>query len=79
MKVGNKSGELEVLNHASLTEGVGPHPLFNGTKRLVVTGLGPVSLDDKDGRVAVAAPGVKGSFRGASVTNEGQAVVIRLP
>lgn len=79
MKVGNASGELEVLDHASLTEGVGPHPLFNGTKRLVVTGLGPVSLSEKDGRVTMEATGIKGAFAGASVTNKGQAVVVRLP
>ena len=79
MKVGNHAGELEVLNHASLTEGVGPHPLFNGTKRLVVTELGPVSLSEQGGKILLEAPGVKGSFAGASVTNEGQAVVIRLP
>jgi len=79
MKVGNGSGELEVLNRASLTEGVGPHPLFSGAKRFIVTGLGPVSLDDKDGKVALRAEGVNGTFAGASVTTEGEAVVVRLP
>ena len=79
MKVGNKSGALEVMNHASMTEGVGPHPLFNGAKRLVVTGLGPISLNDKDGKVAIDSDAVKGTFAGASVTQQGKTVTVKLP
>jgi hypothetical protein len=79
VKLGNKSGALEVLNHASMTEGVGPHPLFNGAKRLIVTGLGPVSFTDKDGTVVIDSDGTKGTFAGASVTQQGQTVVVKLP
>jgi hypothetical protein len=79
MKVGNQSGELEALDHASLTEGVGPHPLFNGAHRFIVTGLAPISLNEKDGKVTIETSGVKGTFSGASVTTEGQRVVVRLP
>lgn len=79
VKLGNKSGEIEIMNHASLTEGVGPHPLFNGEKRLIVTGLGPVSFTDKDGKVAISSDAAKGVFAGASVTQQGQVVVVRLP
>jgi hypothetical protein len=79
VKLGNKSGAIEIMNHASLTEGVGPHPLFNGEKRLIVTGLGPVSFTDKDGKVAITSDAAKGTFAGASVTQQGQTVVVNLP
>ncbi|HTK94443.1 MAG TPA: hypothetical protein VL382_02300 [Terriglobales bacterium] len=79
VKVGNKSGAIEVLNHASMTMGVGPHPLFNGAKRLIVTGTGPVSFTDKDGKIAITSDAAKGTFAGASITQQGQVVTVQLP
>ncbi len=79
-KVGNGAGAIEALDHPSLTEGVGPHPLFNGAKRYIITGLAaPPSINEKDGKVTIDAPGAKGTFTGASVTTTGQTVVVRLP
>jgi hypothetical protein len=79
-KLGNATGAIEALDHPSLTEGVGPHPLFNGAKRYIITGLiAPPSINEKDGKVTIDAPGAKGTFTGASVTTTGQTVVVRLP
>ncbi|MBI2678598.1 MAG: hypothetical protein HYX28_07430 [Candidatus Koribacter versatilis] len=79
-KMGNGAGVMEALDHASLTEGVGPHPLFNGAKRFIITGLAaPPTIHEKDGKLTIAAPGAKGSFTGASVTTTGTTVVLRLP
>ena len=79
MKVGNGAGAIEALEHPSLTEGVGPHPLFNGAKRFIVTGLAAPKVTEADGKVTIDVPGLKGSFAGASVTTEGQTVVVKLP
>jgi hypothetical protein len=79
-KLGNAAGAIEALDHPSLTEGVGPHPLFNGAKRYLITGLAaPPSINEKDGKITIDSPGAKGTFTGASVTTIGQTVVVRLP
>jgi hypothetical protein len=78
--LGNGAGAIEALDHPSLTEGVGPHPLFNGAKRYIITGLAaPPSLNEKDGKVTIDTPEARGTFTGASVTTTGQTVVVRLP
>jgi len=64
VKVGNGAGSVEVLDRPSLTEGLGPHPLFNGARRLVVTGLAEPALTEGEGQVGIEAKGLKGSFRG---------------
>lgn len=78
MKVGNGSGSLEVLDRPSLTEGVGPHPLFNGARRLVVTGLPEPKVVATEGQVTVETEGAKGTFR-ARLEREGQKVRLLLP
>jgi hypothetical protein len=78
LKAGNGSGALEALDRAALTEGVGPHPLFNGARRLVVTGLKEPRVTEAGGTVTISADGVKGAFTG-TVERTGQAFVVRLP
>ena len=78
MKVGNGSGSLEVLDHPSLTEGVGPHPLFNGARKLVVTGLAEPKVVEAEGQVTVETQGAKGTFRGR-LEREGQRIRLLLP
>jgi hypothetical protein len=78
VKLGNGSGAIEVLNHPSLTMGVGPHPLFNGAKRLIVTGLREPKVTEAGGKVTIAAEGAKGTFTG-TVKRDGQTIVVRLP
>ena len=77
-KVGNGSGSFEVLDRPSLTEGVGPHPLFNGARKLVVTGLSEPKVVEAEGKVTVETEGAKGTFRGR-VEREGQKVRLLLP
>ncbi len=78
LKVGNGSGAIEVLNHASLTEAAGEHPLFNGVRELIVTGLKQLRVSDSAGKVAIDAPGAKGEFTG-TVVRSGQTIRINLP
>ncbi len=77
LKLRNGSGSLEVLNHASLTEGVGPHPLFNGAKRLIVTGLAEPKVTEAEGAVTIDVEGAKGRFAG-TVERDGKSVVVRV-
>ena len=78
LKLGNSSGTIEVLNHASLTEAAGAHPLFNGVRKLIVTGLPQPKITEADGKVTVDVPGAHGSFAGA-VERSGQTILIKLP
>ena len=78
LKLGNGSGAIEVLNHASLTQGAGAHPIFNGVRRLTVTGLPEPKVTEAGGKVTVEAAGVKGTLAG-TLERSDHAILIRLP
>lgn len=80
VKLGNEGGQVEVIGAASLSEGIGAHPLFNGLQRLQIAGLPPPTVQQKDGGVTITAEGLALSFRKASVATSGQTVrVVLLP
>jgi hypothetical protein len=80
VKLGGSTGSVEVLGRGALSEAAGAHPLFNGVRRVTITGLDkePV-VRDENGEVAVSAPGVTVRFRGASVTRENGLIRVTLP
>jgi hypothetical protein len=78
LKLGNGSGAVEILGRSALTEAAGAHPLFNGVRQLIVTGLADPKVTQADGRVTLEAQGVKATFSG-SVEREPNLVRIRLP
>lgn len=64
LRLGNGSGELEIMNHVSLTEGFGPHPLFNGTRKLTVKGLSSKPrIRTEGGTVIITGEGIRFDFR----------------
>jgi hypothetical protein len=79
IRVGNGSGNVEVIGMASLTEEVGPHPLFNGIRGILVTGFEsePTVVVEGD-QVDVNSEGFKANFTGASVERVDQKIVIHL-
>lgn len=78
LRLGNGAGKLEVLNAEALTDAVGPHPLFQGVRRVAVAGLGEPEISEADGRVQVRAPGLTLEFRGASVARSGEVITVRV-
>ncbi len=67
--VGSEAGTVEIMGGAALTEGVGPHPLFNGVRRLLLTGLGEKPLVVGEGaRVSVTAGPCTADLSGAVVS-----------
>lgn len=79
LKLGNDAGSIEVLGRASLTEGAGKHPLFNGVRRLTVAGLAAEpAVEEFAGGVKLSAENLKAEFRGASVTREGRTLTVQL-
>lgn len=84
LKLGNERGGLEMLDAAgidleALTEGAGPHPLWNGVRRVEIAGIGsePVVRTVGDS-VQVIAAGVTLGLSRATVVRDGRVVVVRV-
>ncbi|MBN2432326.1 MAG: hypothetical protein JXQ27_12690 [Acidobacteria bacterium] len=68
----NEHGSLEIMDHHALTAGAGAHPLFNGVRRVVVTGLATEpTVTEEEGTTRVTATGFTATFHCAEVTREG--------
>lgn len=90
LRLGNDAGELQMLDGEetklagvradveALSEGVGPHPIFNGVRRLVIAGLGKPETAVTQAGVTVRAPGLTADFKGASLEVSGTEVLVRL-
>jgi len=75
----NAAARIEVLDRASATESAGAHPLFNGVRRLVVTGLPAApALAGPDSALTVRAPGVDATLRGAHIESSATRTVVRI-
>jgi len=78
LKLGNAAGQLEVLGAEALTDGVGTYPLFQGVRRVELTGLVQPEVSESDGKVSVVAPGVTLEFTGAKLVRNGEVITVRL-
>ncbi len=79
LKLQNDSGSLEILNHGSITEGAGTHPLFDGARRWTTAGLATKPEVRQDGtRVTVTTPVLNLAFSSAQVEWQGESLTIRL-
>lgn len=81
LRLGNDAGELRVIDESGadlegLTEGVGPHPLFNGVRTLTVAGLAEPQTTTAGAEVAVRAPGFTARFANATTATNGRTIVI---
>lgn len=83
LNLGNDAGELRAIDEVgadieALTDGVGPHPLFNGIRRVAVAGLGKPEIRAEGRQVTVSAPGFTARFQNARVEVNGTEVLVRL-
>lgn len=85
LRVGNESGQVTVIDEEgadieALSEGIGPHPLFNGVRRAVIAGVREpeVQVDSIAARVSIRMPGVTADFRGATVRRVREEVIVEL-
>lgn len=68
-------GSVDIV---ALTEGLGPHPLFNGVRRVIIAGpKSPVVMTDGD-RVGIDTNGLQLECTGAKVDVRPGEVVITL-
>lgn len=83
LHLGNEAGELQAIDEEGadvemLTEGIGPHPLFNGTRRVTIAGLSEPEIVTEDRRVTIRAPGLSAQFNSARVQVVGMEVHVDL-
>jgi hypothetical protein len=80
LELGNNTGSVALLDAAALTEGPGPHPLFNGISRVLITGLQEAPQVTQEGdSVLVEAKGVTARFAGAELERGDRRIQIRVP
>lgn len=71
---------MEILGPHSLTEAAGPHPLFNGVRKLTVTGLASKpTVSETDDIVTMQSEGVTLNFRDAEIVEGLNTLNILLP
>ncbi len=83
LRLGNDSGQLEAIDTPetdieALTEGAGPHPLFNGVQRVVITGLAEPDVRIEGEHVTVQLSGLAASFERATVHESPRELVVNL-
>lgn len=79
LKAGDERGWIESLNAAALTEGFGPHPLYNGVRRMIVRGLKQApSLKRENSGVSLLGEGVNARFENAEASQTGKRITIHL-
>lgn len=79
LRLEGQGGSLEVLDRRALTEAVGPHPLFTGVRRVMVTGLPDAPrTDSADGRLRLEAEGLTAELPGATLERDGRRWTVRL-
>ncbi|MFW6078318.1 MAG: hypothetical protein ACODAE_01770 [Gemmatimonadota bacterium] len=80
LRLGNDAATIEVMGGTALTAAAGEHPLFDGVRSLLVTGLAaePTVTRGDDGRTVVQAEGVEVSFGEGELLRDGRTVEVRL-
>jgi hypothetical protein len=79
LQLKNEYGSLEILNHASLTEAAGAHPLYNGVRRWSAAGLPTRPEIKQEGSfVSMTGPVCTLAFIHADVEWQPKAVIIRI-
>ena len=79
LTLGNGADVIEILDRAALTEGVGPHPLFNGVRTTTITGLTAApTIHQSDDLITIDAEGFTARFRRAAVDTNGKTIHVRV-
>ena len=77
LKLANDRGSIQVLDRRCLTEGAGTHPLFEGVRRVTVTGLAEEPrTETTDELTRIAISGVTLSFRNGTISRSGNTVTV---
>jgi hypothetical protein len=83
LRLGNDAGQMTAIDEAGAsieahTEGIGPHPLFNGIAWVEVAGLAKPSIENVQGHLVLRGPGLTVDFTNATLRESGQQLLIQL-
>ena len=83
LQLGNDAGKIEAIDGTgididSLTEGIGPHPLFNGVRRAAIAGLAKPEIKSEGGKIEIEAPGLSLRFENARVEVRGNEAMVQI-
>ncbi len=83
LRAGNDSGQIEAMDGddadlEALTEGIGPHPLFNGMDRVVIAGLAKPEIETAGGQVVIRGAGLTATFEKAVVSESDTELLVQL-
>ena len=79
VRLGNRSGSIEVVGDSALTVAAGAHPLFNGVRSITLTGLpGDFDIRVAGDTVAVDSGRVRAVLRGAALERRGGVLAVTL-
>ncbi len=78
LRLGNRSGSLEVLNRSALTLPAGDHPLFNGVREVVISGLPsePIIIGEKE--ASFDAEGISLRFNRIMIERDGSRLTVHI-
>jgi hypothetical protein len=79
LRVGNAAGYADAVNLRSLTDAIGPHPLFNGIRRVQIALPVRAETAQRGDTAIVSAPGLDLRFAGATLTRRGSRIDVQLP
>ncbi len=83
LRAGNDSGQIEAMDGddvdiEALSEGIGPHPLFNGMDRVVIAGLAKPEIETEGGHVVIRGAGLTATFEKAVASESDTEVLVQL-
>ena len=83
LRLGNDAGELSAIDEsgvdvAALTVAAGAHPLFNGIREAVITGMARPDVIVEGAEVRIKVPGFALRFSNATAREQGNSVVVEL-
>lgn len=79
LNLGCKNGDLQVLGLPALTLGLGPHPLFNGIRRVEIAGFTETpDIKESEGKLTIDSDSLKMVFANAKLVHEGSLIRITL-
>jgi hypothetical protein len=79
LKLCNNQGCIEIINHKSITEPMGDHPLFQGVKKVTVAGLDKEPAIEKvDDKLSLKMEGINLQFEDAEMQKTENCLIIKL-
>jgi hypothetical protein len=79
LKLTNNNAAIEILNIESLSQGLGGHPMFNGVRQVIITGLNALpDIHETEGKIEFKTENISAEIEQADMEMKGKTLIIRL-